>query len=396
MMAEKTSLKAFVRHEAAGAAVLVLAACAGLAFANSPLSDVYAELLTSIVEISVGGFSIQQATINWINNSLMALFFFLVGLESKREIVQGELRGRRALLLPGVAAAAGIVVPAAIYVGFNFHDSASLRGWAIASATDIVFALGVLRFFGRRIAPSLRVFLLSIAVLDDLASVVIIGLFYSHSPPLGSVVGTLAVLGAMYLLSRFSVRATGLYLVLGLAVWLLVLKSGVHASIAGFMAACFVPLNVENRSGQPMATHLEERLAPWVDFLILPLFAFANAGILINRESLTVFDSTVFLGIAVGLVIGKPLGVFGACWLTIRSGWARLPEGASYGQLFGVAVLCGIGFTMSLFISSLAFLGQEGQHEEQAKLAILVASLVSAVLGSLLIARKTDSAGGGD
>jgi NhaA family Na+:H+ antiporter len=309
----------------------------------------------------------------------------MIGLEIKREVLTGSLSSPSQVVLPGIAAIAGIIAPALIYFWLNNQDPVAVEGWAIPSATDIAFALGVLTLFGSRVPLSLKLFLLSVAIFDDIGAILIIALFYSSELSTLSLIIAGSGLVLLFGLNRLSVRSQAAYIIVGVIVWIAVLKSGVHATLAGFAVAWFIPLKLKNNDGHAMLPHLEHSLHPWVSFAILPLFAFANAGVSLTGVSLSALLNPVPLGIAAGLFLGKQVGIFGACWLAIKLKLARLPEGATWMQFYAVTILCGIGFTMSLFIGSLAFEAQGSEYMIDVKLGVLVGSLFSAVVGSVLI-----------
>jgi len=340
-----TALDRFFRHDAAGGIVLALAAVLALVVANSPLAGGYGALLETPVAVSFGAAALEKPLILWINDGLMAIFFFLIGLELKRELVEGELRRPRDLILPGAAAVGGMALPAAIYAALNWSDPVALSGWAIPAATDIAFALGVLALLGRRVAPALKVFLLSLAILDDLGAILIIALFYTADLSLAHLGLALLPLAAMAALLRARVRRVAPTLLLGLVLWLMVLKSGVHATLAGVVAAFMIPVTA--RDGSSPLHKLETALSPYVLYLIIPIFAFANAGVRLSGLTMAEMLAPVPAGIAAGLVIGKQAGVFAAAALVVVLGLARLPAGMGWAQLYGVACLSGIGFTIS-------------------------------------------------
>ena len=353
--------------------------------ANSPFVGVYEDFLAPPVQVRVGDLDIAKPLLLWINDGLMAIFFFLIGLEIKREVLTGSLSSPSQVVLPGIAAVAGIAAPALVYLWFNGQDAVAIEGWAIPSATDIAFALGVFTLFGSRVPLSLKLFLLSVAIFDDIGAIMIIALFYSSDLSTLSLIVAGSGLLTLFAFNRLSVRSQAAYIIVGTVVWVAVLKSGVHATLAGFAIAWFIPLKLKNNDGHEMLPHLEHSLHPWVSFAILPLFAFANAGISLTGVSLDALLNPVPLGIAAGLFVGKQVGIFGACWLAIKLGLAKLPEGATWMQFYAVTILCGIGFTMSLFIGSLAFEAQGTEYMIDVKLGVLVGSLLSAVLGSILI-----------
>jgi NhaA family Na+:H+ antiporter len=374
---------AFFQHEASGGVVLVVAAAVALIVSNSPLAPLYERLLDTAVGVYAGPLALEKPLLLWINDGLMAVFFFLVGLELKRELLRGELSRFGQAVLPALAAAGGMVMPALIYVALNAGDPVTLRGWAIPSATDIAFAVGVLALLGPRIPPSLKVFLLALAILDDLGAIIIIALFYTADLHWLSLL--LAGLGATLLLAlnRRGVMRLAPYLLTGLFIWVCVLKSGVHATLAGVVVAIAIPIGsppAGRTSGEAtLIEQLEEALHPWVAFAILPLFAFANAGVSLQGGSLAKLAEPVPLGIALGLFLGKPLGIFAATWLAVVARLAPRLQGASWAQVLGVGMLGGIGFTMSLFIGMLAF--SEPTHAAQLRLGVLSGSLLSALAG---------------
>jgi Na+:H+ antiporter, NhaA family len=381
-------LQQFLALESAGGIVLGAAALVALALANSPLGVHYARLLDLPLVVSAGSFVLKKPLLLWVNDGLMAIFFMVVGLEIKREVAEGGLSNPRVAVLPAVAAIGGMAVPALIYAGFNWSDPRALRGWAIPTATDIAFALGVLSLLGSRVPPSLRLFLLAVAIIDDLGAIVIIALFYSAELSLTALV--LAGLGvaALAVLNLAGVARRTSYVLAGVFLWVCVLKSGIHATLAGVIVAFAVP--VRSASGGSPLLAFEHDLHPWVAFGVLPVFAFANAGIRLAGVNLADLLHPVELGIAFGLVFGKPLGVAGAIWAATWLGLAKLPDGADWRQVQGLAWLTGIGFTMSLFIGSLAF-PDEG-YDVDIRIAVLAASLVSAAGGYFLLraARRAD------
>ncbi|WP_231876682.1 MULTISPECIES: Na+/H+ antiporter NhaA [unclassified Oleiphilus] len=379
-----------VQHDAAGGVLLICAALLALIMANSGINMFYSDFLNMPVVLQLGGFEIAKPLLLWINDGLMALFFFLIGLEVKREILEGHLSSKDQIILPGIAAIAGIVAPALVYVFFNTGDEVGLRGWAIPSATDIAFALGLFSLFGKSLPLTLKLFLLSVAIFDDIGAIVIIALFYSADlSGLSLSVAGFGLVG-LFILNRLKVRAQAAYIIIGVVVWAVVLKSGVHATLAGFIVAWFIPLNVKTEHGHSMLKQMEHGIQPWVAFFILPVFAFANAGV--NLVGIGVEDlfHPVTMGIALGLFVGKQIGIFGVCWLAIKSGITSLPKGTTWLQLYGVCILCGIGFTMSLFIGSLAFEGMDAAYQESVKLGVLLGSLLSAVMGSIVIVKSRE------
>ena len=355
------------------------AALMAMIFANTSASSLYNHFLELPVQVSFGDFAIAKPLLLWVNDGLMALFFLLIGLEIKREMLDGNLSSPKQIILPGIAAAAGIIFPALIYVFFNQSDDIGIRGWAIPSATDIAFALGVFSLFGTRLPISLKLFLLSVAIFDDIGAIVIIALFYSSELSTTSLMVAIIGLAILFCLNRFKVNSLTPYLFIGLVVWIAVLKSGVHATLAGFAIAWFIPLKLKDSGGNEMLPDLEHGLEPWIAFFILPLFAFANAGVALGNITFNDLFSPVTLGIALGLFLGKQIGICGACWLAVKLKITQLPKDATWPQFYGVCLLCGIGFTMSLFIGTLAFEEQGLAYQTNVKLGVLLGSLVSAI-----------------
>jgi NhaA family Na+:H+ antiporter len=369
---------AFVHHEAAGGLALMAAALAALVASNSPLASLYDGFLNIPVGVRVGPLAIDKPLLLWINDGLMTVFFFLVGLEIKRELLRGELSTFGQAVLPALAAAGGMAVPAAIYTAINAGDSAALRGWAIPTATDIAFSVGVLALLGSRIPASLKIFLLALAIIDDLGAIVIIALFYTEHLSPDSLLPAAAGVAVLWGLNARGISRPAPYVLTGLFIWVCVLKSGVHATLAGVAVALAVPLRPDTPGQPSLLEQLEESLHPWVAFAVLPLFAFANAGVSLQGLSLAKLLQSVPLGIALGLLVGKPLGIVGATWLAVKGGLAPRPEGASWRQILGIGMLGGIGFTMSLFIGTLAF--PDPVHAAQLRLGVLAGSIVSAVV----------------
>ena len=379
-------LQAFLRSEALGGYVLMLAAVVALVIANSPLAPYYFEALGAKLGFQAGPVILKESVLHWINDGLMAVFFLLVGLEIKREVLDGQLRGAARIVLPGIAALGGMAMPALIYVLVNLGSPVTLRGWAIPAATDIAFALGILALLGSRVPTSLKVFLTALAILDDLGAIVIIALFYTSELNLFALAMAGALLACLVCLNRAGVLRLAPYLLIGVVLWYFVLKSGVHATLAGVALVLTIPLRPQNQghAGAHSPLHaLEHALHKPVALLIVPLFGFANAGVSFAGMGLSSLAQPVPLGVALGLFLGKQLGVFGFAWLAIRSGIASLPRHASFTQLYGVALLCGIGFTMSLFIGALAF--TDPAAVDATKIGVLTGSLASAVAGFLLL-----------
>jgi NhaA family Na+:H+ antiporter len=373
-----TAIDDFMQLESASGILLLVAAIIAMVVANSPLAHFYNALLDTRVAVQVGALLISKPLLLWINDGLMAVFFFLVGLEIKREVMEGELSSFSQIILPGMGALGGMAVPAAIYAWMNWGDPIALDGWAIPVATDIAFALGLLSVFGSRVPTTLKVFLLTLAIFDDLAAIVIIALFYSGDLSLMALlVGGLSLLMAVVMNLSGVTRTSG-YILLGIILWVAVLKSGVHATLAGVLIALCVPMR--NAEDQSPLRGLEHDLHTPVAFAILPLFAFANAGLLLTGMSVDDLIHPVTTGIVLGLVLGKPLGILIFVGLAILLRLAVLPKGTTWGQLFGAACACGIGFTMSLFIAGLAFEHGSGEYFAGDRLGILVGSLLSAII----------------
>jgi len=370
----------FFQLEAASGLLLIAAAVLALVINNSPLSYLYNGLLDVPVAVKVGALEIAKPLLLWINDGLMALFFLLIGLEVKREVVDGHLSKPSQIVLPATAAVGGMVIPALIYWFINRDDPAAVAGWAIPTATDIAFALGVLALLGKRVPVSLKLFLMTLAIIDDLGAIIVIALFYSGTLSSVSLLLAGACLVALLAMNRLGVVKLGPYLIIGLVLWVCVLKSGVHATLAGVALALCIPLRTRNAETSPLLS-LEHALHPWVAYAILPLFAFANAGVSLAGMNLDSFIHPVPLGITVGLLLGKTVGVFGLTWVAIKLGLAALPAGANWGQLLGVAILCGIGFTMSLFVGSLAFVPGSSDYAGMDRMGILTGSFFAAVIG---------------
>lgn len=372
-------LRNFLDNQAAAGLLLMGSAALALIIANSPLAPAY----FGVLKTYFGPLSV----LHWINDALMALFFLLVGLEIKREMIDGQLRTWPDRILPGVAALGGMIGPALVYVAVNWNSPATLRGWAIPAATDIAFALGVLTLLGSRVPISLKVFLTALAIIDDLGAVVIIAAFYTADLSLPMLAGAAATLAVLYGMNRAGVRHLGPYLLLGLVLWFFTFKSGVHATIAGVLLALTIPLRPS--AGKPdditSPLHaLEHGLHPWSAFLVVPIFGFANAGVSLAGVSPALMLDPVTLGIALGLVLGKQIGVFGAVVAVVKLGWAQRPTHAGWMQIYGVSLLCGIGFTMSLFIGLLAFVN-DPILETETKIGVLSGSLVCMALGALVL-----------
>jgi NhaA family Na+:H+ antiporter len=380
----RNTFKRFFQLEAAGGLLLIAAAALALIINNSPLSWLYNDLLDMPVVAQIGAVKIAKPLLLWINDGLMALFFLLIGLEVKREILQGHLSRPSQIVLPGAAAIGGMVVPALIYWALNKDNPGAMSGWAIPMATDIAFALGVLALLGKRVPVSLKLFLMTLAIIDDLGAIIVIALFYSGElSNLSLTLASVSIL-ALIVMNRLGVIKLAPYLLVGLVLWVCVLKSGVHATLAGVVLAFCIPLKT-GKQGSPLQT-LEHGLHPWIAYGILPLFAFANAGVSLTGVTLESFTHHVPMGIALGLLLGKLVGVFGLTWLAIKTGIATLPTGANWGQVLGVAILCGIGFTMSLFVGSLAFVPGQSEFAGMDRMGILTGSILAALIGYTITA----------
>lgn len=379
-----------MHFEATGGILLVVAAFVAIVIANSPLFYVYDHVLNSVTfrigfDDIQGSFDheVRKSVLLWINDGFMAIFFFLVGLEIKREVTGGELSSRSRALLPALAAVGGMAAPALVYWFINQDNPENLAGWAIPAATDIAFALGVLALLGSRVPVSLKILLTAIAIIDDIGAILIIALFYSGGLELMPLYFAGASIFALFVLNNRKVTLIAPYILIGIFLWLAVLKSGVHATLAGVVTALFVPASCPRDPAYSPCTELEHALHPWVAFGILPIFAFANAGVPFTGMGLHSFADPLTLGIIAGLVVGKQVGIFSLLWITIKTGLSPMPEGANWRQLYAVSMLCGIGFTMSLFIGSLAFESQEVQSA--IRLGVLTGSIISAVGGYLLL-----------
>jgi len=381
----------FLRLESAGGLILVAAAAIALVLANSPVADRYTQLLDLKITFMVENIGVSKPLLLWINDGLMAVFFLLVGLELKREVIEGELSRPEQIALPALAAIGGLMAPAVIYWLVNRGNPEGINGWAVPTATDIAFALAVLSLLGNRVPASLKVFLTTIAIFDDLAAIVIIAVFYSSDLSTASLAAAGAGVAVLLLLNRLGVKSLAAYLIIGIIIWFFVLKSGVHATLAGIAVAAFIPL--EGGDDHSPSRHLEHILHPWVAFGVLPLFAFANAGLMLSGVGAEDVTGTVSTGIVLGLFLGKQMGVFGMTALMIGLGLAKKPEGASWVMLYGIALLCGIGFTMSLFIGSLAFEHGGFSNIAALKIGVICGSVASALCGWLVLHLSLPKAG---
>ncbi|MEE4787015.1 Na+/H+ antiporter NhaA [Pseudomonas alliivorans] len=375
----RNTITRFFQLEAAGGLLLIAAAALALVINNSPLSWLYNAFLETPVEARIGALQIAKPLLLWINDGLMALFFLVIGLEVKREVLEGHLSKPSQIVLPGAAAIGGMVVPALIYVALNTGNAEALNGWAIPMATDIAFALGVLALLGKRVPVSLKLFLMTLAIIDDLGAIIVIALVYSGELSQVSLILAGVSIIALIAMNRSGVSRLAPYLLIGLVLWVCVLKSGIHATLAGVVLAFCIPLRTSTKAS-PLLT-LEHGLHPWVAYGILPLFAFANAGVSLAGVTLDSFTHSVPLGIAAGLLLGKTAGVFGLTWLAVRTRLASLPKDANWGHVLGVSILCGIGFTMSLFVGSLAFEPGVSGYAGEDRMGILTGSILSAIIG---------------
>ncbi|MDP2608717.1 MULTISPECIES: Na+/H+ antiporter NhaA [unclassified Oceanobacter] len=380
------SLNSFFKMESASGLLLMFAALMAIIFANTPLEPFYNLLLDTPVEVHIGALHIAKPLLLWINDGLMAIFFFMVGLELKYEWLEGELRDKRNVVLPGIGALGGMFVPAVIYIAFNHKNELDIQGWAIPAATDIAFALGILMLLGSRVPTSIKIFLTSLAIFDDIGAIIIIAVFYTDNISLTALSVIALCLPILFMVNRLQVASKSVYMLLGAIMWVSMLKSGVHATLSGIMLAMFVPMKLDRQPGYSPAHQLEKDLHPVVAFFILPVFAFANAGLNLTGIGMDQLLHPIPVGIAAGLFIGKQLGIFAFCWLAIKIGWTKLPSNVSWTTLYGTAALCGVGFTMSLFIGSLAFEdggGIENTFDE--RLGILIGSIASGILGYMVL-----------
>jgi len=386
----KATIRNFLQMESAAGIVLMFAAALALIAANSPLSAYYDLFIDTPVEVRIGGFEIAKPLLLWVNDGLMAVFFFLVGLEVKREILEGELSRPSNVMLPAIGAVGGILAPVGVYIFFNYGDAIAMRGWAIPAATDIAFALGILMMLGSRVPVALKVFLVSLAIFDDLGAIVIIAIFYSTNLSMFALtIASMCLLLLGYMNWRH-VSSVAVYVLIGVVMWAAVLKSGVHATLAGVALAMFIPMRAKDEPDRSPLRELEHDLHTVVAFGILPLFAFVNAGISFAGIGLADLMNPIAFGIAAGLFIGKQLGVFLLCYMAIKLGMAKLPQGANWGALYGVAILSGVGFTMSLFIDGLAFenMPPDAVFNFDERLGILVGSLASGIIGYIVLDRS--------
>ncbi len=377
-----STMEEFIKKESSSGLLLIFVTILALFLQNSFLTDFYTSFLHIPVQVTFGTFGIAKPLLLWVNDGLMAVFFFLIGLEVKREVLEGELSSKEQVVLPLIAAVGGMVVPALIFILFNQGDAFAMKGWAVPTATDIAFALGILSLLGKRVPVSLKIFLMALAIIDDLGAIVIIALFYTSDLSLLSILIASTCLVGLITLNRMHVIKKAAYILIGVILWLSVLKSGVHATIAGVALAFTIPLYSFRKNGErfSMLKEMEHDLHYWVAFFILPVFAFVNAGVDLKGLEVSSIFSDISLGILLGLFLGKQVGVFGLSYLAIKLKFAVLPQGANLKQLYGVSVLTGVGFTMSLFVNTLAFNDSDAFHYAD-KLAVLLGSFLSGIVG---------------
>ncbi|MCW8093187.1 Na+/H+ antiporter NhaA [Alteromonas sp. ASW11-130] len=382
---QESFIQSFFKLQSAGGILLFIAALLAIILANSPLSTYYDMFLSTPVEVRVGALKIAKPLLLWINDGLMAVFFFLVGLELKRELVEGELADKRNIILPGAGAIGGMLVPALIYAYFNYDDPVAIKGWAIPAATDIAFALGVLTLLGPRVPLSVKVFLTSLAIFDDIGAILIIAFFYTSKISLTALIIVAFCIPVLTILNRQGVVSKSPYILIGIIMWIATLKSGVHATLAGVVLAMFIPLRSKEGDNYSPLKSLEHDLHSVVGFFVLPVFAFANAGLNLQGVSFDQIKHGVPVGITLGLFVGKQIGIFGFCWLAVKMSLTKLPGNVSWLTLYGTSALCGIGFTMSLFIGSLAFEETGVNLLFDERLGIVIGSILSGVLGYFIL-----------
>jgi len=375
----------FIKQESAGGVILLIVAVIALILENTPIAPYYNHFLNAKLTLTFDGIGLSKPLILWINDGLMVVFFLLVGLEIKREAYEGELNSLRKSTLPIVGAIGGMVVPALVYIYFNYGNPIAMKGWAIPSATDIAFALGILMLLRSRVPISLKVFLTALAIMDDIGAILIIAIFYTADLSWISLGGAFICLLILVLFNRLDITSFIPYALVGLAMWAFVLESGIHTTLTGVAIALAYPLKNKKDPNHSPAHDLEKTLLPWVSFMVLPLFAFANAGVPFSNMTLATLLEPIPLGIIAGLFIGKQIGIMGSCWLAIKSKLTKMPEGASWMGLYGVSVICGIGFTMSLFIGSLAFGTQGADYTALVRLGVLTGSFLSGIFGAIII-----------
>ena len=379
----------FIKKESTPGILLIIVTILALFLENTFMHDFYTSFLHTPVEIRFGDLQIAKPLLLWVNDGLMAVFFFVIGLEIKREVKEGHLSSLSQITLPGIAAIGGMVVPALVFIAFNKGEEFSMNGWAIPTATDIAFALGILSLLGNRVPASLKIFLMALAIIDDLGAILIIAFFYTSELSTISIIIAGISLLVLFIMNRMDVAIKSAYIVVGIILWVSVLKSGVHATLAGVALAFMIPISSKDKEGNTfsMTKEMEHDLHKWVAFMILPLFALVNAGVDLKGISIEEMAGPVPMGIMLGLFVGKQVGVFGFSWIAIKMGWASLPKDSNWILLYGVSILTGIGFTMSLFVDTLAYNDTQIYHYAD-KLAILVGSFLSAIVGYLILHLK--------
>lgn len=387
-------IRDFIKLEASGGIILFTAALLAIALDNSGLSPYYEHFLEVPLSIHFGSYVLSKHLLHWVNDGLMAIFFLLVGLEIKREIMEGELNSLSKVFLPGAAAFGGMVLPALVFRLLNYGNEIAMRGWAIPTATDIAFSLGILSLLGSRVPVALKVFLTALAIFDDLGAIIVIAIFYTDQLSASALMLALFFLFILFVLNRASIRSLPPYFIVGILMWLSLLQSGVHATLAGVALAFAIPLKASSDEGYSPAKWLVAHLHPWVSYLILPLFAFCNAGVSFDDvpPGLSNIFSPVMLGIALGLLVGKLIGVFGTTFLAIKSGLVKMPTNSSWGQIAGISLVCGVGFTMSFFVGSLAYpIGISTEpYEAWVRLGVIGGSLTAGLLGYLVLRFTTN------
>ena len=375
----------FLHLEAASGIVLFFFAVLAVVLDNSPFAAIYQHILN--VPFSFNGEEgvLAKPLLFWVNEGLMSIFFLLVSLELKREFLEGELAGTNKIILPGIAACGGMIVPALIYLAITWQHGVAVKGWAVPVATDIAFALGVLSLFGKRVPVGLKLFLMALAIFDDVGAIIIIAFVYSHHLSYVYLTAAFLIIAGLCFLNKLKVQCLASYLLLGFLLWICILSSGVHATVAGVILGLIIPLKGKNENDVSPLSYLEDKLHPWVAFFVMPLFAFANSGVSFQGLTWHILLDPVAFGVIAGLVIGKQLGVFSFAWFIIRMGWAAYPEGANRLAVYGVALLCGIGFTMSLFLGTLAFQDEIPKYLIEVRLGVLLGSIISGVIGAMIL-----------
>ena len=383
----------FFQLESSGGILLMIAAFSAMILANSPWSHYYHELIETNVTVAIGGHVLTKHLLHWINDGLMTAFFLLVGLELKRELIEGQLSKIKNVMLPAIGALGGMIVPALFYYFFNSSDPEVMKGWAIPVATDIAFALGILSLLGSRVPISLKIFLTSLAIFDDIGAIIIIAIFYTNDLSITALIIAAVCLTMLYIMNKSRIGERIPYLMVGFILWLAMLKSGIHATLAGVLLAMFIPLRLKNRSGGSPLKELEHDLHTGVAFFILPTFAFVNSGVDLHGTTVAYIFHNVSLGVGTGLFIGKQIGVFLFCWIGIKLNIAKLPKSMSLTSLYGISILCGIGFTMSIFIGTLAFHGAGASYPFDERIGIIVGSALAGIFGLAILNKSLPAAG---